>query len=73
MEFKLPYFISNNGDGSASLQPCVTLREAEREDSEQPEGWGESSANELKIKVEDNKLYFWDYVVNSGFIWREVK
>lgn len=65
MKFKIPYYITNNGDGSASLQLCRTLEEAAERDDEQSEngeGWGESSTGFIELELKDNKLYYkcWD-------------
>ena len=61
MEFKLPYWVSNGGDGSANVDFASSLAEAEKLDADQSEGWGESSAGTIKLKVTDGKLFFWGY------------
>lgn len=60
-EFQLNYWISNNGDGSASARFVQTKEEAEKEDEEQSEGWGEPCASSIRLKVEDGVLYFREY------------
>lgn len=75
MEFAIPFYISNGGDGSANLRLCTTLAEAKQEDEDQPEGWGESSAEEIIIKVKDGKVYFKDFRDVGGkyqFVWVEI-
>lgn len=56
--FNLPYYCSNGGDGSVSVHCMPTLQEAEAADEAQSEGWGESSAGRIQLKVEDGDLYF---------------
>lgn len=58
MEFVLPFHITNNGDGSASVKLHPTLAEAEKAEEEMSKGWGESCAGTLRIKVEGKKLYY---------------
>lgn len=57
MEFKLPYYVSNGGDGSANVCFTETFAQAKEFDEAQPEGWGESSARIIRLKVENGKLY----------------
>lgn len=76
MEFELPYYISNGGDGSVSLNPCQSLAEAEKADSEMDEGWGESSAGTIKLKVENKTLFYRDFEEFEGkyqYVWKQVK
>lgn len=61
--FKVPYWISNNGDGSASVHPTATLAEAEAEDEAQSEGWGENCANALTLKIEEGRLFAHAYIM----------
>lgn len=49
--FDLYYNVSNNGDGSVSVQFYTTMREAERADKSQSESWGESSVSCLKLEI----------------------
>ncbi len=73
MEFTLPYMVSNGGDGSANVVFYPTYREALQADDNQPMGWGESSADKLRLKVEDGKLFYWAYVGGRpAFAWVEV-
>jgi hypothetical protein len=75
MEFDLPYYVQNGGDGSVIVRFQPTLDLAEYNDSEMSEGWGESSANTVKLKVEDNKLYFREFAMVNGkydYVWTEV-
>lgn len=77
--FKLPYWVSNGGDGSASVRFETSEKEAEQKDDEQNEegeGWGESSASTVEIKVEDDKLYIKSFEKVGGkyeYIWKQVK
>ncbi len=77
--FKLPYWVSNGGDGSANVRFCGTLAKAQEKDEAQSEGWGESSAGYVTLKVVDNKLYFQTYGTYNPQtktlpqIWVEVK
>jgi hypothetical protein len=52
MKFKLHYHVSNNGDGSASVHLHESAEEAEKADENEEEGWGESSASYVDLKVE---------------------
>jgi len=76
MNFKLPYYIRHGGDGSVILEPCSTIAGAEAADEAMDEGWGESSAGTIELKVEDGKLYYQDYAdINGTYtkVWVEVK
>lgn len=58
-EFDLPYFLRNQGDGSAVVVNCLTLEEAEKRCDEQDEGWGENSGNlQTVILTPEGKLYY---------------
>lgn len=59
--WKLPYWISNNGDGSASIQIVETEEEAERKDDEQNEsgdGWAESCCGYIEIIMIDGVPHY---------------
>lgn len=75
-EFELPYWVKNSGDGSVSVKICASLTEAEKADEEQDEGWGESSASTISLKIENGKLYFetydWDAPRDKRVVWKEV-
>lgn len=71
MIFTLPYHITNNGDGSASVKFHATRAEAEAADAAMDEGWGESCDGEVRLRVEDSKLFFSEYTT-GGYIWVEV-
>ena len=58
MNFRLPFWVENGGDGSASVNFTPTSEEAERSDREQSEGWGESSASNVDLKIEGDQIYF---------------
>lgn len=77
MEFALPYFVRNGGDGSAIVEFTPTLEAADKADSEMDEGWGESSAGTVKLKVEGDKLFYRDFQQNDHgnyeYVWIEVK
>lgn len=78
MEFKLPYYVENCGDGSVSVEFCQSEEEADAKDAAMDEGWGESSASFVKLKVVDNKLYYETYEYNEkarkgGYVWKEVR
>lgn len=74
---KLHYHIVNGGDGSAmlSLHPTkAAATEADDEQQEDGEGWGESSAGVIEIQVEGEKLFYRDYDENtSKWVWVEAK
>lgn len=55
--FELPYWVANCGDGSVSVNFEQFLEDAERKDEEMDEGWGESSASTVSLKVENNQLF----------------
>ncbi len=58
---RIPYYISNNGDGSASIRPCKTSEIADSYDDNQNEdgdGWGESCSGAIEIYEKDGKLLF---------------
>lgn len=61
--FKLHYYIRNCGDGSASVHLCKSAEEARKldEESQESEGWGESSNSSETIIERDGKLYFESY------------
>jgi hypothetical protein len=56
-KFVLPFYISNNGDGSASAHFCKNFEEAEEKDEGQSEGWGESSADKVEIILKNGELF----------------
>lgn len=62
--FDLHYHVSNNGDGSVCVNFHRTRKEAEEADANQADPWGESSAETLRLKVEDGKIHYrimrWD-------------
>lgn len=74
MEFKLPYYVRDNGDGSASVE--FTASEAEADNNpDAEEGWGESTSGNVHIKVENDKLYVRNFEkVNRKYeyVWVEV-
>jgi len=75
MIFKLPYYVSNGGDGSANLRLMPSLKEAEGADEAQDEVWGESSAGEIELKVDNGKLFYRDFQEVKGKyteVWVEV-
>lgn len=69
--FELHYHCSNGGDGSVSVNFHKTEQDAESADAAQDEGWGESSASSVKLKLEDGKLYYEDYN-GAGREWVEM-
>ncbi len=74
-EFKLHYWISNNGDGSASTRFVGTKKEAEKADENQQEngeGWGEPCNSNVSLKYEDGKLFVESRDDNWKQIWVEV-
>ena len=76
--FQFHYFISNNGDGSASLQLQPSAEAAEKADSEQSEGWGEPCNGTETLKVDGNKLFYQDNQYNESkkkyeTVWVEIK
>lgn len=73
--FKIPYYVSNGGDGSVTVRFTTTLKQAEKADEELEEGWGESSVDSLHIRVDDEKVYIRLYEEVDGkyqFVWRQV-
>lgn len=60
-DFKLHYHPRNNGDGSASAVFHETEDQAIKADEDMNEGWGESSAASLTIRMDANVLYFRKY------------
>ncbi len=76
IEFELPYYISNNGDGSASVNFTSTLAEAEKADEELEEGWGECCASTVSLKVEGGKLFMRTFERvdgKYGYVWKEIQ
>ncbi len=70
MEFLLHYHISNNGDGSASVHFHSSEDEAKAADEKLEEGWGECCAGEVKIKLENNQVFYRDYQeVGGHYTW----
>ena len=55
---KVPFYIENCGDGSAAIRVCSSLRAAKSLDklAQEDEGWGESSYDEIVIKVDTETL-----------------
>lgn len=68
MEFNLPVWAENGGDGSVVIRPEATLSKAKANCEAQSEGWGENSARNLKLRVEDGILFVKQY----GADWVEV-
>ena len=54
--YQLHYNCRDNGDGSVSVQFHPDEKSAEKADREN-EGFGESTANYVTLKVENNKLF----------------
>lgn len=76
MEFALHYHCSNGGDGSVSVHFHPNLEAAEKADEEMDEGWGESSAGTVNLKVENNQLFYREYERVDGkyqYIWKPVE
>lgn len=59
---KFYYYISNNGDGSASARFCESQAVAEIMDEIQPEAWAESSVGYFEIKFTEESTFkaYWD-------------
>lgn len=68
MKFKLPYYISNGGDGSASLNLYPRLVEAEVAEQDEDEPFGDRTADTIDLMVEDGKLFYRDWV-DGSFQW----
>ena len=64
--FKLHYHVRNNGDGSVSVQFHPNEKAARDAEDAMDEGWGESCADFVHLKVEDGRLFYesHDYVNN---------
>lgn len=54
--FRLHYWVSNGGDGSANVRFEKSHDEAEEKDAQQPEGWGESSASDVTLDIQDGRI-----------------
>lgn len=54
MQFKLWYRVRNGGDGSASVEFYPARAPAEFAETEEEEGWGESSVGWVKLTVGDD-------------------
>jgi len=68
MEFRIPYFLMNDGAGSATLhiaQSLTDARNAENDFNENPEPFAESTAELLTLRLIDGKLYFQDVKWND--------
>lgn len=72
-QYKLPYHCTDNGDGSASVQFHKTIEEAEKADEEMEDGWGESSADYVELKIEGGKLLARIQDENYKTIWVELQ
>ncbi len=74
--FDLWYHCSDNGDGSVSVHFHQNEEQAVAADEEMEQGWGENSAGNVTLKVEDNKLYFESHEFIDGkytSIWNMVE
>ncbi len=76
--FEIHYHVNNQGDGSVAVRLHQTKEEAEKADEKQSEGWGESSADSIRIKMKDGKLYFQGQLEEVGkgkweYAWHEIK
>lgn len=64
--FKLHYWVQNGGDGSANVQFAESEESAEEADNEQNEsgdGWGESSASSVTLDIQNGKI------VRKDLVW----
>lgn len=61
MKIKVPYHISNGGDGSASIELHPTREAADKADEEMEECWGEQCSGTLEIEIEDGKVFYQSY------------
>lgn len=64
MKFRIPYWLSNNGDGSASVVLERTIEEAHIMCDSQDEGWGENSAGYIEIDVTNTDRMLVTYQVS---------
>lgn len=77
MEFDLPFYVVN-GDGVPHVefhQTVAAARQADDEQLDNGEGWGDGTAGQVRLKIEVGKLYFRVYEVIDGmyqFVWKEV-
>lgn len=70
VEFKLHYHCSNGGDGSVSVDFHESADKAKQADENMDEGWGESSASDVSLKLVGDTLYFREYEeVNGKYDW----
>lgn len=58
MEFKLPYYVRDLGDGSVKVEFCPTVSMAKILEDTDSQPFAEGSVNIIKLKVEDNQLFF---------------
>lgn len=66
---QLHYWISNNGDGSASIQLAKSAEQARKEDEKQSrdgEGWGEECTGSVELKTENGKIFYADSQWKGG-------
>jgi hypothetical protein len=77
LEFKLHYYVQDNGDGSASVRFTASEKDAENHPDAE-EGWGESTASYIDVKVEKKKIFIREFRYNPetgkhGYEWIEVQ
>lgn len=76
---RLHYTIQNNGDGSASvrLHPSEeAAEEADKYEEEHGEGFAESTASYIHLKIEENKVFYSSFEKIGGkyqSVWVEIK
>lgn len=56
--YEIPYYVSNGGDGSASVMFPQDMEAASKADENQYAGWGEPSTGTLKIVIKDGKVFY---------------
>lgn len=75
-QFKLHYHITNNGDGSASINLHPTAEAAAEADANMDEGWGEPCNGDVTLKIEDGRLYYQEYELVDDkyqYVWHPVE
>lgn len=74
---RIPYWLSDNGDGSASLCLCTSFEDAQREEQKSIDSDGnfaEETVDEIELKLENGKLYISVYNYKKHVSeWKEIK
>lgn len=71
--FKLFYWISNDGDGSGSVHFTKTEQEAIEAEEKQPEGFAEETVSWIDLRVESGQILFREFEEVNGVyqdVWK---